>query len=696
MTNRLDDAQSPYLLQHKDNPVAWWPWCDEAFEVAKAEDKPVFLSIGYSTCHWCHVMAHESFQNIEVAGMMNMSFVNIKVDREERPDLDQLYMTVCQMMTGRGGWPLTVLLTPDKRPFFAGTYLPRESRQGQMGMLDFIPRVREMWNDEEGRAKLLSSADEVVGMLEKAAQHEGGAMALDPDALHLAYTQLDRRFDTHLGGFGTAPKFPSPHNLLFLLRYWKRTGQTKALRMVEKTLQQMRLGGIFDHVGYGFHRYSTDQEWKLPHFEKMLYDQAMLAMAYVEAFQATGASVYEQTAREVLTYVLRDMTDDDGGFYSAEDADSEGREGTFYVWTADEVREVLSDELADLFMRVYRFEKGGNFQEEATRRRTGENIPHLKQPIAATAQELGLEPDALKTMMATAREQLFEHRDQRVHPGKDDKVLTDWNGLTIAAFAQAARVFDEPEYAAAARRAADFLLATMRTDDGRLLHRWRNGEAAIHANLDDYAFLIWGLLDLYETTFEVDYLHEALALHEQLHEFCWDGEHGAYFFAPEDTDDLIVRQKESYDGAVPSGNSVAMLNLVRLGRLTGDTAYEQQAEAIGQYFAEAVMQRPAGFTAMLMALGFILGPSYEIVIAGEAEADDTQAMLRTVRSEYVPDKVVLLRPPGDAPPITEIAAYTEAQHPVDERATAYVCQDFACEQPTTDVDALREMLTGSS
>jgi hypothetical protein len=347
-------------------------------------------------------------------------------------------------------------------------------------------------------------------------------------------------------------------------------------------------------------------------------------------------------------------------------------------------------------MRVYSFEKGGNFQDEATGRRSGENIPHLQQPLAAVAKDLDMGEDDLRGMMATARERLFTHREERVHPGKDDKVLTDWNGLMIAAFAQAARVFDEPEYEATARRAADFLLSTMRTEDGRLLHRWRQGEAAIHANLDDYAFLIWGLLDLYETTFEVDYLHEALALHDQLQAHCWDDEHGAYFFAPEDTDDLIVRQKEAYDGAVPSGNSIAMLNMIRLGRLTGNTDYEQQAEAIGQYFGEAVMQRPAGFTAMLMALGFILGPSYEIVIAGEPRADDTQAMLRTVRAEYVPDKVVLLRPPGDAPPITEIAGYSEAQQPVDEQATAYVCQHFACEQPTTDPDLLRTMLTGSS
>ena len=690
MSNRLQHEQSPYLLQHKDNPVDWWAWSDEAFEAARAQDKAVFLSIGYSTCHWCHVMEHESFEDEEVARLMNDAFVNIKVDREERPDIDHIYMTVCQLMTGSGGWPLTILMTADKKPFFAGTYIPKETRYGRLGMLDLIPRVVQAWRQQ--RADVLQSADDITNALIDVSAQDTSGRRLDADALHLAFAQLRRRFDPRHGGFGTAPKFPAPHNLLFLLRYWKRTGEAHALRIVETTLDHMRLGGVYDHVGYGFHRYSTDAQWKLPHFEKMLYDQAMIALAYIEAYQATGKAAYEQTARAIFTYVLRDMTAPEGGFYSAEDADSEGREGKFYLWHFGELRATLGSELADLVIPMYNVEAGGNFEEEATGERTGENILYLKKPLAEYA--LDLDEATLRERLETARQRLFDQRKSRIHPGKDDKVLVDWNGLMVAALARAARVFDEAAYADAARRAAAFVTTTMLQDDGRLLHRYRNGDAAIAGTLDDYAFLIWGLLELYETTFDVDLLKTALALNEQCFIHFWDDEHGAFFFAPDDGEALIVRQKEAYDSAIPSGNSVMLMNLLRLGRLTGQTDLEQRADTLGNFFARLIFQQPSGFTGMLMGFDFGVGPSFEVVVAGDPEADDTQAMLHALHTSYVPNKVVLLRPDhnGEVPAIAEIAPFTEAQHSRDGAATAYVCRHFQCEQPTTDVAQMLALL----
>ena len=693
MSNRLQHEQSPYLLQHKDNPVDWWAWSDAAFEAAQAQDKPVFLSIGYSTCHWCHVMEHESFEDRDVARLMNDTFINIKVDREERPDIDTIYMTVCQMMTGSGGWPLTIMMTPEKKPFFAATYIPRESRYGRAGMLDLVPRVRQAWH--ERRKQVEQDADNITGALVEAVGRDTSGRHLDVDALHLAFAQLRRRFDPQHGGFGTAPKFPAPHNLLFLLRYWKRTGEAHALRMVEATLDYMRLGGIYDHIGYGFHRYATDSVWKLPHFEKMLYDQAMLALAYTEAYQATDKAAYEQTAREIFTYVLRDMTAPEGGFYSAEDADSEGREGKFYLWHRDELYAVLDDDLADLVVRVYNVEEEGNFEEEATRRRTGENILHRTKPLADYTTNPGPGVATLRAQLEDARRILFTHREARIHPGKDDKVLTDWNGLMIAALARAARVFDDDAYAKAARRAAAFICETMVINDGRLLHRYRNGDAAIPGTLDDYAFLIWGLIELYETTFDVDALEMALMLNEQCLAHFWDDQRAAFFFAPDDGEALLVRPKEAYDSAIPSGNSVMMMNLLRLARLTGQTDLEQKANDLGDYFARIIMQQPSAFTAMLAAFDFGVGPSFEVVVAGDPEADDTQAMLKALYTPYVPNKVVLLRPDaddGEPPAIVALASFTEAQRSRDGAATAYVCRHFQCEQPTTDVEAMLGLL----
>jgi uncharacterized protein len=690
--NRLIHEKSPYLLQHAYNPVDWYPWGDEAFEKARKEDKPILLSIGYSTCHWCHVMEHESFEDEEAARALNEAFVSIKVDREERPDIDHIYMTVCQMLTGSGGWPLNIIMTPDKKPFFAGTYFPRESRYGRIGVIDLARNVKEVWTNN--RQVVTESVGKVMSALRQVPDEMPGESP-GAEELHKAFLELAQRYDPGYGGFGQAPKFPTPHNLLFLLRQWKRSGHGRALEMVEKTLQGMRMGGIHDHVGFGFHRYSTDPVWLVPHFEKMLYDQAMLLAAYTEAFQATGKSEYASTAHEIVTYVLRDMTSPEGGFYSAEDADSEGVEGKFYVWKASEIRHALDPVAAELVTQVFNVKESGNYREEATGHPTGDNILHLSKPLAETAKSLNIAESDLRELLETARKKLFDVREERVHPHKDDKILTDWNGLMIAALAKAAQVFDEPKYAAAASRAADFVLKNLRRPDGRLLHRYRDGNAGLPAHVDDYAFMIWGLLELYETDFRVDRLQTALELNALFLEHFWDSDRGGFFFTADDAENLIMRKKEIYDGAVPSGNSVAALNLLRLGRMTANTDLEKKAEQIGRTFSGNVKQLPSAHTQLLLAIDFGLGPSNEVVVAGSPGGDDTAAMLKALRKPFLPNKVVLFRPGGEpAPPIVSVAPYTANQQGMDGKATAYVCRGYNCELPTTDPDKMVALLAG--
>ena len=693
-SNRLKDEKSPYLLQHADNPVDWYPWGEEAFEKARKENKPILLSIGYSTCHWCHVMEHESFEDEEVAKLMNETFISIKVDREERPDIDNIYMTVCQMLSkGACGWPLNVLMTPDKKPFFAATYIPKESRYGRAGMMEFIPQIKAAW--EKDKDNILNSADKITEALQQAtdvSQNTEGK-DLSKKTLDTAYNQLLGNFDEENGGFGRSPKFPTPHNHLFLLRYWKRTGDQQALDMVEKTLQQMRLGGVYDHVGFGFHRYSTDPKWLLPHFEKMLYDQAMLAMAYTEAYQATGKKEYENTAREIFTYVLRDMTSPEGGFYSAEDADSEGEEGKFYVWTEEELKETLGDKETELIIKTFNTNKSGNFTEEAGGHKTGANILHLNKPLTEIASSYEMSEEEFMERIDKARVTLFNEREKRIHPYKDDKILTDWNGLMIAALAKAGRVFDEPQYTQAAEKAVNFILKDMRIDNGELLHRYRNGEAGITANVDDYAFFIWGLLELYESTFDIKYLKTALSLQSEMDKDFWDEKNGGYYFTSDHAEELIARQKEIYDGAIPSGNSVAGLNLLKFSRITGDVEYEKKAAKLGKAFSETIERGPMAYTLFMTGLDFGLGPSYEVVIVGDPQADDTKAMIEALRKTYNPSKVVLLRGKEKDSDITTVAEFTKGQLAIDDKATAYVCLNHVCNLPTNDVNKMLELLT---
>ncbi|MBD3308644.1 DUF255 domain-containing protein [candidate division KSB3 bacterium] len=695
--NRLQFEKSPYLLQHADNPVDWYPWGEEAFAKARSEHKPIFLSIGYSTCHWCHVMAHESFEDSEVARRMNEVFVSIKVDREERPDIDNIYMTVCQLLTGSGGWPLTIVMTPDRRPFFAGTYFPKTSRFGRIGMVDLVPRIHELWTTDYD--KVLRTADQVIAALRQhtdlASSPQQGEVSSETDVLNSAYTQLAGRFDHEHGGFGTAPKFPTPHTLLFLLRHWHRHQDEQSLAMVEQTLQAMRLGGMYDHIGFGFHRYSTDARWLLPHFEKMLYDQALLAMAYLEAYQATGNENYSRVAREIFTYVLRDMTAPEGGFYSAEDADSEGVEGKFYLWTPAELRQILSQEDTELVLDLFHVEPQGNFREQATGVNTGDNILHLQQSLSEIAAERGIPEAMLRDSLEQIRQQLFDVREQRIHPHKDDKILTDWNGLMIAALAKGGQALDEPMYTEAAQRAAHFLLETMRRSDGRLVHRYRDGEAAIPAHVDDYAFLIWGLIDLYEATLDAAYLEHALALNRDLLEHFWDDEQGGLYFTAEDGEALPVRQKELYDGALPSGNSVAALNWLRLARITADPTLEESADRLVKAFAAPIAQQPSVYTVLMLAIDFGIGPAHEVVIAGDPQADDTRQMLHALRTTFLPNKVLVFRPTTEASPaIVRVAPYVEPYGSIDGNATAYVCQNQICRLPTTAITVMLDILRG--
>ena len=678
--NRLISETSPYLLQHAHNPVDWYPWGEEAFQAAARDDRPVFLSVGYSTCHWCHVMARESFQDPEVADLMNQTFICIKVDREERPDIDQIYMKAALAMTGRGGWPLSIIMTADKKPFFAATYIPKRGSFGQAGMMEIIPRIGELWR--ENRDELLRSADQILDHLKQAAVGPSPEdEALDESLLKRGYDALASIYDPQNGGFGGAPKFPAPHNLLFLLRYWKRSKDAFALQMVEETLQAMSMGGVFDHLGGGFHRYSTDAGWRVPHFEKMLYDQAMMAMAYTEAYQATGKKEYARTVQEILGYVLRDMTSQQGGFFSAEDADSEGEEGAYYLWGAEELKEVLEKEDLRLLIRLFDIYESGNFE-------AGRNILIARSTFKDAASVLGVSEGDLWRRWEGIRERLLAVREKRVHPQKDDKILADWNGLMISALAKAAQALNRPDYANAAARAADFILNEMKTEDGRLLHSYREG-SAISGCLDDYAFLVWGLIDLYETLFEIKYLRAAAKLTRAMIEHFWDNGKGGLFFSPDDASDLPLREKAFRDGAIPSGNSAAMLDLLRLSHLTGQPEWENKAWQLARASGASAAGQTLGYTMLLSSLDYGLGPAIQIALVGKKEDEDAVEMLKVIRERFLPSKSVLLSQGEDT---AEMAEFARGLAKIEGKSAAYVCSGKSCRPPVTSPRELMLML----
>ena len=682
-TNRLAEAQSPYLLQHKDNPVWWHEWNEAAFETARREDKPIFLSIGYSACHWCHVMEEESFEDQEVAALLNEHFIAIKVDREERPDIDQVYMSVCQAMTGSGGWPLTVVMTPDKKPFYAGTYFPKNSYYDRPGMMELLPQIAEIWRQD--RMKIDDIGQKVTESLHRLADTSLRS-ELNGKYIEDAFRFFEQRFDRSYGGFGAAPKFPTPHNLMLLLRYWQKSGEEEALEMAEKTLEAMMNGGIFDHLGYGFHRYSTDAQWLVPHFEKMLYDQALLAMAYTEAYQATGKAKYADTVRKIFAYVLRDLQSPEGGFYSAEDADSDGGEGQFYVWKRGGIREILGSRDGKVFCDYYGVTDEGNFEGQT-------NILNIRRSTSEFAALNNLDEETFRLKLGQWRDKLFALREKRVHPFKDDKILTGWNGLMIAALAKGGAVLGDEKYLAAAEDAAAFVQDRLTDEEGKLLHRYRNGEAGIPAFLDDYAFTIWGLLELFESGGKAEHLEQALRLTGIMIESFRDTENGGFYFTSDDAEQLISRMKEVYDGAVPSGNSVAAYNLLRLGKITCDQKLIEEGTAVIEAFGETVKQNPAGFSMMMTALDFALGPVREIVITGDAEDNLTRQMAGLINSRFLP-RTVLIRidETYNTDKLKQIIPFTETRISIGGLTTAYVCENFQCQAPVNDVEELKALL----
>jgi uncharacterized protein YyaL (SSP411 family) len=688
MPNLLSAATSPYLLQHADNPVAWHEWGEEAFARARREDKPVFLSIGYSTCHWCHVMAHESFENTEVAAVLNDYFVSIKVDREERPDIDRLYMNFVQATTGSGGWPMSVWLTPNAEPFYGGTYFPPTDRYGRPGFVTVLERIAELWAAE--RPKILAQGAEVLAALKESAAPSGGALP-DESALHAGYEAFARSYDAEHGGFGGGPKFPRPSVLNFLLRYDARQrdgGSPHALEMTLHTLRRMAAGGLRDHLGGGFHRYSVDGEWRVPHFEKMLYDQAQLVGSYLDAWQLTGDNAFAEVARETLGYVSRCLTHPEGGFLSAEDADSlfehgkpEHGEGAFYIWTADEITHLLGDEAAAIFNRHYGIEPSGNAPTgtDPHGEFTGRNILHERESVVATARALGLSLETVREALAESRAKLVTARENRPRPHLDDKVLTAWNGLMISAFARAGGVLAEGNFLEAARRAALFVRSHLTTADGDLLRSWRDGRATVRGFAEDYAFLIQGLLDLYEAEFDPAWLLWATELQAKQDALFFDESIAAYL-GSEAGDPLVpLRLRDDYDGAEPSANSVSALNLVRLGWMRHDESYLERARRVVASAAAPLRGMPTAVPQMLCALDMLLTPPRQCVIAGERGAADTEALAHATRRKFEPNRVLLFA--GDT-------ADSAQMQPVEGRAALYVCENFTCQVPITDPAAI--------
>lgn len=676
--NKLINEKSPYLLQHAFNPVDWYPWCEEAFEKAKKEDKPVFLSIGYSTCHWCHVMEKESFEDEEVAKLMNDTFISIKVDREERPDIDGVYMAVCQMITGSGGWPLTIVMTPDKKPFFTGTYFPKYNRFGRIGMLELITKLNEIWKNR--RDEVLNSAEEITRSVSQISVKKYDE-DIKEKIFDKAFDEYFRRFDKEYGGFGNAPKFPTPHNLLFLLRYYRRTKNTSALEMVEKTLTEMRKGGIYDQVGFGFARYSTDKYWLVPHFEKMLYDNALILMALSETYQITKNDQYKSTSEEIVEYILRDMTHPEGGFYSAEDADSEGEEGKFYLWTEVEIRQLLPADEADFIIKVFNIESSGNWYDEAKGLRNGNNILHLKKSYDELANDFGLSKKDFINKLNSIRDKMFQWREKRIHPHKDDKILTDWNSLMISALVKASTVFNKRDYLDAALNADRFIKKYLYKDE-RLLHRFREGEAAIEANLDDYAFFIQAQLDLFESTSDSEFLKTALSLNEILTNKFWDNDSGGYYFTSSDAEKLIFRQKEIYDGAIPSGNSVQLLNLIRLFEITGNNFFSEAAHKLVRAFSAEINRMPSVFAQFLCGLDFLFGPSVQLVITAK-DKKQTDEITENLAQIYFPSKAMIILNEINKQELIELLPHLK-DYKIDETPLIYLCRNFICEKPVSD------------
>ncbi len=705
-TNHLAGEKSPYLLQHQNNPVDWYPWGEAAFEKARAENKPIFLSIGYSTCHWCHVMAHESFEDPKIAALMNEHFVNIKIDREERPDVDRVYMTFVQATTGSGGWPMSVFLTPDLKPFLGGTYYPPEDRYGRPGFPSLLKRIADGWKND--RNNILQHGNNVLEQLKEYAGSAAPTEKLNAEtALANALNQLTQNFDDEWGGFGSSPKFPRPVALNYLFRVYAREGAESrdgkaALGIALTTLRKMAAGGMHDHLGGGFHRYSVDRFWHIPHFEKMLYDQGQLAVSYLEAFQVTHDPAFEKVTRDILDYVRRDMTDKGGGFYSAEDADSiiahgkpEHSEGAFYVWDKTEIAELLGDDAAALFNRVYGVEEEGNAPagSDPHGEFKGKNTLIQRLTIAETANLLNQTEAQVDASLAGSRRKLFEVRAKRPRPHLDDKIITAWNGLMISAFARAAQVLGDPDYLAAAQGSAKFIKAEL-WKNGTLIRSYREGASEVAGFVDDYAALIQGLLDLYEADFDVSWLQWAITLQQKQDELFADAAHGGYFSVGTKDPHILIRMKEDYDGAEPSPNSVSAMNLLRLAQFTGDQKLHEAALKTIGAFADQLTNTPTALPQMLCALEASRAKPRQIVIAGPPAGNEAKELLREVHARFIPNKLLLAADggPGQAW-LGERLEFLRTVKPIEGRATAFVCEDFVCQLPTSDPKKVRELLS---
>ena len=685
MPNRLINETSPYLLQHANNPVDWYPWGEEALERARSEDKPILLSIGYSACHWCHVMERESFEDEIIAGMMNENFVSIKVDREERPDLDQVYMQAVQMLTGSGGWPMTVFLTPEGKPFYGGTYFPPTDRQGMPGFPRLITSIAEAYKTNKGEVDRVTQ--QLTTQMTQSNQIPKGTSILTVDILHQAYSTLATNFDYQNGGFGNAPKFPQPMGPEFLLRYYHHGYNPRALELVEITLEKMAYGGIYDQIGGGFHRYSTDAYWLVPHFEKMLYDNALLARLYLHTHLITGKPLYRRIVEETLDYVLREMTDSSGGFYSAQDADSEGVEGKFFVWTPDEIRAVLGDADSEVFSSYYGVTPNGNFE--------GENILNIRQYPEAFAEAHDLTQEQLDEIISRSSKALLDVREQRIHPMRDDKVLASWNGLMLRSFAEAAAALGRADYLEAAVKNAGFLVGTMKSQ-GRLLRTYRDGQAKLLGYLEDYSFVVDGLLALYEATFDIRWLDEAVTLADSMIELFWDEGIGGFYDTGSDHETLVVRPRDVFDNAQPCGGSVASDALLKLAVFTGNSDYNAKAAVPLRSLHQAMSQSPGGTGHWLNALDFYVSPPKEIAVIGPRNDPATQALLDTVFSRFLPNKVVMgtetPRSAGETEGTPDFPLLQD-RIMVGGLPSAYVCENYTCQLPVTDPDALAEQLS---
>jgi hypothetical protein len=679
--NRLIFESSPYLLQHATNPVNWYPWSQEAFDQAREKNKPVLVSIGYSTCHWCHVMEKESFEDPDVAEVINKLFIPIKVDREERPDIDTLYMTACQLITGQGGWPLNVFLTPEKDPFYAASYMPRRPRGPMPGIITILTKIGGMWQTD--RNKLLETGRDLGETLIRL---ESGASTAEPflteEPLRQSFERFKSNFDQQHGGFGSPPKFPMPHNLSLLLHIARRFDQDEAQAMAVNTLQHIRMGGMYDHIGFGMHRYSVDGFWRVPHFEKMLYDQALVTLAALDAYQKTGDHFFAMLADQTMTYVLQELTLPNGGFCSGEDADTEGAEGTFYLWTPQQVEEVLGNQHATIFCNCYEISEEGNFE--------GKNIPHLEMDLKEWAQWFGTSPEELGAVLEDGRRKLLEARKTRTRPHRDDKVLTAWNGLAIAAMARTASLLGHPEYLEAAARAADFILSALHNEQGRLLRRWRNGQTGIPGFLEDYSALILGLLELYQAGFESRYLAQALELAKDMQRL-FGNDDGIYYDTGTDAEQVLVRKRTLHDGAMLSGNSMAAMALLRLASITGDGNLEEHAERILLASAKQWKDAPTASAKLLMALDLALTEQEVLVIAAPKNDSEAIKMIQTAREEFRPQLTILWNGPDDAS-LTDLTPLVQGKTMLDGNPTAYLCRGQTCLAPTTDAEQLRERL----